>query len=171
MKKSLKYSHIFYITLALLILNIIPLIIFRSQIQISTISIVMIALAGIIILNGVFACSLKHKGNFLVIGQYRHAAFSEDKDYTFTDEYEREFRWMLLVYCMAIPFYLPVICFAANWEQTLWALALFLAPQLIYVIHGIYQTVQVVKETKRREAQLQKEREEQEKREELGYWK
>jgi hypothetical protein len=171
MKKRLKYSHIFYITFALFILNIIPLIIFQNQIQISTNSIATIALAGIVILQGVLAYSFKHKGNFLMINRYRHTGFSEDKDYTFTDEYEREFRWMLLIYCLPIPFYLPVIFFATSWKHTIWALILYIAPQVIYVIHGIYQTVQMVKETKRREAQLQKEREEQEKREELGYWK
>ncbi len=78
---------------------------------------------------------------------------------------------MLFVYLVAIPFYIPIIFFASSWWETLWALAVFLFPQATYIVHGIYQTIQDVKESKRKQAQLEKERIEQERREELGHWK
>lgn len=171
MKKSLKYSHVFYITLALLMINVIPSIIFRDEIELSLYSLPPIAVAVMVSVNGVLACIFKRKGNFLMIRKYHSAIFSKDKAYTFTDEYEREFRRMLLIYCAAIPFYIPIICFASNWQQTLWTLLVFFIPQGIFIIHGIHQTVQDVKQEKLRQEQLQKELKEQEEREELGRWK
>lgn len=170
-KSMLKYSLIFCITLALLLVNIIPVLVFWGSATISVYSLPPMAVMALVVINGVLSCVFKHKGNFLMIRKYRSAIFSADKDYTFTDEYEKEFRWMLLIYCAAIPFYIPIIFFASSWSQTLWTLLVFFIPQVIFIAHGIYQTVQDVKEEKRRQAQLEKERKEQERREELGYWK
>ena len=89
------------------------------------------------------------------------------KDRTLTDGYEKEFRMMLLIYCAAIPFYIPIICFASNWADTLWTLLVFIVPQGIFIAHEIRKTIQDVKIQKERE----KERIEQERREELGYLK
>ena len=97
--------------------------------------------------------------------------FSEDKEYTFTEEYERKFRWMLLVYFAAIPFYLPIICFATTWQQILWSLLVAFVPQGIFIGCGIAGTIGEAKKERLRQAQLEKERIEQERREELGRWK
>lgn len=171
MKYNLKYSFVFCITLILLIINIIPILVFAERSMISVYSFPPTAVMALVVLNGVLSCIFKHKGNFLMISKYPGFIFLDDKEYTFTEEYEREFRWMLLVYCAAIPFYLPIIFFASSWPQTLWALLVFFIPQAIFVGHGIYQTVQEVKKEKRKQEQLEKERIEQERREELGYWK
>ena len=106
-----------------------------------------------------------------MIRKYRDSIFMEDKANTFTDEYEIEFRWMLLVYCATIPFYIPVIFFASGLLQTLWSLLILLVPQIVFTIHTIYKTVQYIKKEKLRQAQLENERIEQERREELGHWK
>ena len=170
MKKTLKYPHIFCIVLAVLLINAIPLLVFREKAGISVYSRFSIAIMVLDVVNGILACIYKHKGNFLVIGS-SSSTFSADKEHTFTEEYEREFRLMLLIYCSAIPFYIPVIFFASSWAETLWAVLVFFAPQVIFIARGIYQTMQDVKEEKRVQAQREKERKEQEAREELGRWK
>lgn len=71
MKKSLKYSHVFFITLAFLIINIIPSIIFCDEIELSLYSLPPIAAAVMVSVNGVLACIFKRKGNFLMIKKYR----------------------------------------------------------------------------------------------------
>jgi hypothetical protein len=126
---------------------------------------------SLVTVNGILACLFKHKGNFLMFGKKHGFIFSQDKDYTFNDDHENEFRLMLLVYCAAIPFYLPVIFFASSWPQTLWTLFVLFVPQAIFIIQGIYKTVQDVKKEKLLQEQIQKERIEQERREELGRWK
>ncbi len=171
MKYKLKYSHIFHITLALLIINLIPVLCFRKSVVLSQYTLPPIAVMSLMIINGILSCIFKHKGNFLIIRKYHGFIFSSDKDYTFTEEYEKNFRWMLLVYCAVIPFYLPIAFFASSWLQTLWTLLVLLVPQAIFVIHSIYETIQDVKKEKLRQKQLQKERIEQGRREELGHWK
>ncbi len=171
MKHRLKYSHIFCITIVLLIINLIPFLAFRENFVISVYTLPPICVMSLVIINGVLSCIFKHKGNFLMIRKYRSAIFSADKDYTFTEKYEKEFRWILLIYCAAIPFYLPVIFFASSWPQTFWTLLVLYIPQAIFVAHGIYETVQHMKKERLRQEQLEKERVEQERREELGYWK
>ena len=167
MKRSrLSYGTILATTASLLLLNIIFVLIFRKNISISTYSLPPIALGVLVLINGVLACILKHKGNFLVIRKHRGMLFYL-KDRTLTDSYEKEFRMMLLIYCAAIPFYIPIICFASNWADTLWTLLVFIVPQGIFIAHEIRKTIQDVKIQKERE----KERIEQERREELGYLK
>ena len=171
MKYKLKYSHIFYITLAILIINLIPVIYFRKSFVLSQYALPPIIVMSLVIVNGILSCVFKHKGNFLIIRKHHSFIFSSDKDYTFAEEYERNFRRMLLVYCTAIPFYLPVAFFASNWSQTLWTLLVLLVPQAIFIIHNIYETIHDVKKEKILQERLRKEKIEQERREELGHWK
>ena len=171
MKKHLKYSHIFFVTLGLLIVNAIPVIVFRDQIKISAYSLIAITVAAVVVFNGILACLFKHKGNFLIMRKHNGAIFSEDKDHTFTNRYECEFRRMLLIYCAAIPFYIPIICFASNLQEALWSLLVYSVPQIIFLVNEIRKTLKDVKKEKLHQAQLEKERIEQERREELGHWR
>ena len=171
MKLILKYPVIICFTLIVFIINIISVFVFGEIVKISVYSVAPTVVMALAVINGVFACVFKHKGNFLMIRKYHSNVFSADKNYTFTDEYEKNFRWMLFVYLVAIPFYIPIIFFASSWRETLWTLAVFFFPQATYIAHGVYQTIQDVKESNRKQAQLKKERTEQERREELGHWK
>ena len=171
MKHKLTYSAIICVTLILLVLNVIPIIIFFKSCRLSVYSFPVFAVMAYVIINGVISYFFRHKGNFLMIRRYRSELFRDDQDVTFTDGYEREFRWMLLIYCIPIPFYLPIGFFASSWSHTLWTLLVFLLPQLIFLGYGIYETAQHVKSEKLRREQLENELKEQERREELGFWK
>lgn len=170
MKPKLKYSLIITIVAILLILNVQPVIIFWERASFSKYSFMPAFIMACIVTIGIFACVLRHKGNFLMFGGSR-SVFRDDKDYTFTDEYDRRFRWMLLVYFAAVPFYIPLIFFTKSDVDLLWMLPVIFVPQAVFIAHGIYETLQDVEEEKRRQEQFEKERAEQEKREELGRWK
>ena len=175
MKKELKYSHIFYVTFAILVINLIFVIIFLPKIKTTVYSIFPTGMALTVIANGILACIFKHKGNFLLFAirkKYRiFIIFSSDQEYTFTEEYERDFRASLLVYCAAIPFYLPIILFVSE-LNTLWLTMLaFSVPQIFITAQIFYRRAKKSKAEKLRQEALEKERIEQEKREELGYWK
>jgi len=170
MKSKLKYSFIIGITLVLLIFNVIPVLIFEERSGISVHSFVPMAVMLLTLVNGVLSCVFKHKGNFLMIRKHQSGIFSTDKDYTFTKEYENEFRMMLLIYCIPIPFYIPIIFFASSSEQVIWTLLVFFLPQAVFIFRGIYQTLQDVKKEKLKQEELEMQRREQERREELRYW-
>ena len=172
MRKTLNYLHIACVTVGLLAVNMGFVAWHWERVAMTQYAFFPLVLAVFVIIYGVISCVFKHKGNYLIIQRRRgFGIFSEDQDYTFTDAYERRFRWMLLVYCVPIPFYIPVMAFAATWPQTFWALFLFVLPQLVYVVNAIYQTVQEYKRKKQERERLERERIEQERREEQGYWK
>jgi len=72
---------------------------------------------------------------------------------------------MLKIYCLAIPFYIPQVFLTSSYIGSLWALFVFVSPQIVYVIMGIVDTSKDVKENKLKEQQLEKERIAQERRE------
>lgn len=170
MKTMLKYRVIIPVLSILLLVNIVPIFIFSEQAKITMYSYYSINIMAVVILNGICACIYKHCGNYFIISK-QSFLFRSTQSYTFTDAYEKEFRWMLLVYFAAIPFYIPVIFFARNTPHLLWSVLIFALPQAIYFFHCIFEISKDVKEEKMQRAKRQKEREEQEKREELGYWK
>ncbi len=173
MKKPIKYSLIVCVTLALLVVNMIPVFLFRDRARVTSYASVAILLLLLHTARTVSACFLKHKGNmFLIRGKYAHIhIYSPDREETFTPAYEREFRVLLLVHCMAIPFYIPLIFFVHSWENTLWDLLLFFLPPLIAVANEMRKMYAAAKKAKQRDAALEHERIEQERREEEGHWK
>ncbi len=152
------------------LLNIIPLFIFKDNIAFSQYSIPPLMLMLLVILNGVMALIFKHKCNFFVIRKY-HTPFTNDKDYTFTPEYDKKFILSFVIYFAQVPFYLPLIFFTKNWAQTLLSLLLFALPQIIFIIQGILETVKDAKAEKMKKQQREQELREQQRREELGHWK
>ena len=126
----------------------------------------------IMVIQAVLSYVLRHKGNYLFFRRYAHPnPFTSDKDYTFNDEYLNRFFFMLKIYCLAIPFYIPQIFLTSSHRTTLWALVPILFPQIVYVIMGIVDTLKDVKENKIKKEQLERERLDQERREEQGKWK
>ncbi len=152
------------------LLNIIPLFIFKDNAVFSQYSIPPLMLMLIAIINGVIALIFKHKGNFFIIRKYNNP-FTNDKDYTFTPEYEKKFVLSFVIYFAQVPFYLPLIFFTKNWVQTLFSLLLFAFPQIIFIIQGMIETVKDVKAEKIKKQQREQELREQQRREELGHWK
>ncbi len=152
------------------LLNIIPLFIFKDDIAISQYSIPPLMLMLIVIINGVLALIFKHKGNFFIIRKYNNP-FTNDKDYTFTPEYDKMFILSFAIYFAPIPFYLPLIFFTRNWAQTLFSLLLLALPQIIFIIQGMIETAKDVKADKIKKQQQEQKLREQQIREELGHWK
>lgn len=172
MKIRPKYSFIFAVVLIVLALNILAVVIFAKNASLSAYSIAPAGAMAVMIANGIFACIFKNKGNYLVLRRRRgFGMFSEDKEYTFSDEYEREFRIMLLVYCAAIPFYIPLIFFPNGMSAAFLTMLVLSLPQVIFIIFSVKKTVDEAKARKQRDEQLERERAEQERREELGRWK
>ena len=176
MKKPLSYRTMFFVVALLLLLNLLPIFFFAERAKFSVFSLLPLTTALLMCIHALLAFLFKHKGNFLMLRRktfvwiFLHV-FSEDKDYTFTEEYESEFRRMLLVYCAAVPFYIPIVAFTTTAPQMLWTLVPLFFPQLVYTVWGIRATLRDVEKDKARRAERDRERREQERREELGHWK
>ena len=169
-KNRRKALTIVLVFLVLIAINVLPLFLFREKAKISEYSQFPIAFAALAVLQGVLAVLFRHKGNYLIVGE-GGPLFVKNRHYTYTEAYKKEFRWMLFIYCAALPFYLPCIFFVTCDAQMLWAVAVFFAPQVCYFGRDVAQTLRDVKADKKRKRELQKELEEQKRREELGYWK
>lgn len=170
MKKLIQYKVIFGITGALLALNLFVSLCFASFIDLSVYSFIPTSILALVIFNGIFACVHKNRGNFLKIRRYNTIKIWTNRDLSDDISYQITFRWSLLVYCVPIPFYIPFILFVPN-SWTALSLLLFFIPQILYSIQHSYEKKQEIKKIKQRDDALEKERIEQEKREELGYWK
>lgn len=170
MKKLIQYKVIFGITGALLALNLFVTLCFSHLITLSAYSLMPAGFLALVILNGILACVDKDRGNFLKIRSYNKWVIWHERDLSEDISYQITFRWSLLVYCLPIPFYIPFIFFVPN-AWTFLSFLLFLIPQILYSIQDFYEIRQEIKKAKQRDAELEKERIEQEKREELGYWK
>ncbi len=167
----MKKSFIIYAFAISLLINAVPLFIFRDALVFSKQSIVSLVIMILVSINGIACYLLRHKGNFLPLGKPRGDALSADKDYTFTKEYKKEFYWQFAVYALSIPFFLPCIFFVSKWEQSLWTLCVAFVPQFIYIVYGISNTVKEAKEYRELKEKQERELKEQEQKEELGRFK
>jgi len=149
--------------------NIGLVVLFREKAAVTGYSVPAIILMAAIVYNGFAAIALRHKGNFLVLrhhGFFR--PFGADREYTYSEEYEKKFSWMLPVYFSAVPFYLPCIFFVKTQAGFLWALLVLCVPQLVFWIHSIMNERKDAKEKQqKRETELR----EQQLREESGRFK
>ena len=118
--------------------------------------------------NGLLSYFLRHKKNYLSFGTPRGGAFGPDLEFTFTEQYNREFFWQFSVYWFAIPFYVPCIFFATKPIHSLWTLVVLAVPQIVYIGYGIVNTLKDVNEYKSRKQKRDQELKEQQQREELG---
>ncbi len=172
-------KHILYYTIAfvaLLLLNILSVVIFRKHADITKYSIPAIALMVFTILYGLSACIFKRTGNFLRF-DYRFLKyfifnfFEPEKEFTFTVDYEDRFNKMLAIYYIVIPFYIPCIFFSSTAATMPIAVIVFLVPQIIFVAWDIFDRVQYVKYKKQEARRLEEELKQQQRREEMGRWK
>ena len=168
-KKPLLYFIVYSLALAV---NILIVFCNKTNINVSRFSLPAIILMFFMIIHAMLSYVLRHKGNFLPFRRFGHPnPFITDKDYTVEELYMKRFFFMLKIYCLVIPFYIPQIFLTSTYFESLWALVAFLTPQVVYVIMGIVDTLKDVKEYKAKREQLEKERLSQEQREELGKWK
>ncbi len=169
--KKIKSVMLYTLLYSLLtLLNFVPLIIFKDSAKISVYSIPSVLVLIAVSITAVISYFLRHQDNYLVYRRHR-SIFSGERDYTYSEEYERRFRLMLVIYCIPIPFYLPVIFFARSYMHSLWSLLLYAIPQIAFMVMEICDTVKDVKDAKMKRLDEKRERREQEMREELGRWK
>ena len=171
-KKTIVFFSFFLLSL---LINIIPVFIFRDKAHFSHISIYAVITMLVMSGHGVFCYIFRNKYNFLLPAEsaFERIAIIADPPHplTITEAYKREFCWQFIVWWCAITFCIPCIFFSTEDIHLLWIIGVVLAPQIIYFA---YYTVKLKEEfRKRREARLKlkQELEEQKKREELGYYK
>ena len=175
MKKPIPYYVTLLAVLISLLLNMIPVFLLWEQARISIFSSLPLLCMAIAVSIGLGACATKDKNSFFWIDKRYHSFFLSEKRYTLSKNYDREFRWMLPVYFLPVPCYLPIILLANSALDMLWALLVLFAPQIVYMIIDFKALAKEIKkdvrEQKEKEAKQERERLEQERREELGRWK
>lgn len=168
-KRRVLYFLLFAVVLTANILIVVSQI---SNVKVSTYSLPALLCMIIMAIHAVLSYLLRNKGNFLPFSRLGSPnPFADDKDYTFEDSYVKRFFFMLKVYCLAIPFYIPQIFLTSSYAGSFWALVVFFAPQVVYVVMESVDISKDVKDSRARQEQLEKERVAQEQREELGKWK
>ena len=156
-----------------LVINIIPLFVFKDKVGFSFVSIFSaLAMIGIV-MNGIQSYLLRHKTNYISFGTIRGITtmYGPDREITFTEEYSREFYWQFVLYWFAVPFYIPCIFFAAELVHFLWTVCVVFVPQTAYLINDVVKGLRERKERRKEKQKREQELEEQRKREELGYFK
>ena len=122
----------------------------------------------LLLIQGIVAYSQKDEKRFFASKYYTGRFYRYNRP---TQQQLKDFYIKAILYFAILPFYLPLAVFSSKDVHSLWSLLLLFIH--IFAIAGvdIRKTMIERKEQKTKEALLEKEREEQEKREELGYWK
>lgn len=152
-----------------LLINIIPLFIFKDKVGFTYISIYSLIFMIAMSLNGLFAYIFRHKRNYLNL-ENRSISFS-DKAYTFTEKYTKKFYWQFIVYVFSIPFFIPCIAFGTRVIHGLWIICVVFVPQIIYFVNDIFEYATQIKEIRIDNQKHAQELKKQKEREELGYFK
>lgn len=168
MKKRLIFLLCFSVSL---LMNIIPLFVFKERIAFCKYSYYSFIAMILIIANGIMSYFLRHKKNYLQFGTSRIGVFGPDRDFTFTEEYSRKFFWQFTVYWFSIPFYIPCMFFGTKPVHSLWTVGVIFAPQIIFIIYSIISALKDVKENRSTKQKQEQELKEQQQREELGHFK
>ena len=150
------------------LINVIPLIVFKDKAAVSEPSYAPITIMIASIIYGIDVYRLRYKGVMYLQRLWIDDYFSDDKDYTFTDKYMNDFYWMSLIYWFTIPFYIPCIFFISEWKHVLWAFCVYFASRIIYLIWGIFDLLKDVKEYRLEQQKQAQELKEQQAREEMG---
>ncbi len=173
-----KKSKFIFIVLAVIILliSILPIVLIKD-VALSKYSFVSIAFAVGSVAYAIIAFIFKNKGNLFVAGRrfYRTLSllFSEEKSYTESKEYKKEFALSAFIYCVTIPAYISSAFFARDFYSALsralwWSILRQLAIILIVIIPPIIKNI---KEKKQQQKKDEADRKEQEHRESMGKWK
>ena len=170
MQQKLKMRSVFWTTVgAVLLCNVICLIIFKNSIALSMYSFYTLCFFIVAFLRGIAAFAGKDELVFFVSKRVSFGKFTKYNKPT--NKQLNEFYFYATIYFAVIPFYLPLAVFCSGYVCLLWNLFLTAAPQLVMMGIEIWKMRMVRKEAKAKKELLERERREQEKREELGYWK
>ena len=176
--KNRKFIYILIFVVAL-ILNVLPIIIFKNDVAISKYSIVSIAFAICSVVYAVIAFLYKDKGNLFVVGRkywfYRALSltFSDNESYTQGEEYKKEFGLSAFIYCITIPTYITFAFFAKGFYSALsqalgWTIVRLIAIIIFVIVPPIIKRIKAKKQQRMKD---EADRREQERRESMGEWK
>ena len=169
MKKVTMKTVFWSSTTFFFLINVIGIIIFKDKFRLTQNTLIASVIFACVLFRGVLACLTKDKRLFFL--DKRHFTSKFYRYNRPTNKQLNEFYFNATIYFAAIPFYLPIAAFSKSIIQALWCLVLLLAPQFVFVGIEIRQMLLDQKEHKIKEDLQQKEKQEQEKREEMGYWR
>lgn len=155
-------------TIFLFAFNIVGMIIFRNKVRLSTNSLVAMLIFISLFIQGIVAYSKKDDQLLFASKYYTGRFYRYNRP---TQQQLKDFYIKATIYFAILPFYLPLAVFSSKDVHSLWCLLLLFIH--IFAIAGIDIRKMIVakKKEKIKEANWEKEKEEQKKREELGYWK
>ena len=144
-----KRRIVFVVLYAVLIfINTIPIFIYRDKVQ-TAFSWLFLAVMLLELIYGIFCCVCKHKANFFRNYRRIHLFWKNDES-TFTAEYQREFDCYAMIFFSSLPFYIPLIHFAAEPIHTLWGLLVLAFPWIAFSMIGIRDTISEAKKNNSR---------------------
>ena len=178
--KSIKNRKIIYFVLfiAVLIVNVLPIIIFWEHAAITKYSIPAIAFAFCSSVYAIIAFLNKEQSNLFVLGKNKlFIAFlrslSDDNPDTDSDEYKKEFALSAFIFCASIPFYIPLAFFAKSFYTALSSVLSVTIFRILFtlVLVLIPPVIKNAQEKKQGRIKDEADRKEQERRESMGKWK
>lgn len=170
MKRNINMRTVFWCsTIFLFAFNIIGILIFKDNIRTSANTLVASLIFIMMLARGLAALMEKNEDLFFKSNYYMTRRFH--RYHWLTKEQFNSFYVTATIYFGVLPFYLPLAAFSSKNVHTLWCLLLLALPALISIGILIPGLRRDIKEVKRAEEALKKEKEEQKRREELGRWK
>ncbi len=172
--KSIKNRKIIYVVLsvAVLIVNVLPIIIFEEHAAITKYSIPAIVFAFGSVVYAIIAISLREHFNLFFLNLYIIAKIL-NKSYNKTQEYKEDFIKFAFVYCASIPFYITASLFVDNFYSGIMRpLEVSIARAVVIILLGVIPPI-IKNIAKKRQQYIKDEadRKEQERRESMGKWK
>lgn len=160
------------ISVAVLILNIVPIIIFRDNVTITSYSIPSIVFAVCSIVFAVFAILFRERINLFCLNLYIiHKILN--KSYNESEEYKNDFLMFAFIYCAAIPTYITLSLFVNNvYASFMRPIDVCIVRNVVTIVFGLVPPfVKNIKSKKQQHLKDESDRKEQERRESSGEWK
>ncbi len=172
--KSIKNRKIIYLILSIAVLigNVLPIVIFEEHAAITKYSVPSIVFAFCSVVYAIIAISLREHFNLFFLNLYIIAKVF-NKSYNQTQEYKENFIKFAFIYCATIPTYITLALFADNFYSGItWPLDLSILRDVVIILSGLAPLVikNIVK-TKQQRMKDEADRKEQERRESMGKWK
>lgn len=178
MKLFKKGKFIFIILfIVVLIASVLPVILSENA-TITVNSAPAIVLGVCSVIYAIVAFVMKDEQNLFVLGKNRiFIAFlrslRDDTPDTDSDTYKKEFALSAFVFCVSIPFYIPLAFFSKSFYTALsWALSVTISRILFtFALVLIPRVIKSAKDKKQGHIKDEADRKEQERRESMGKWK
>lgn len=170
MKRGINMKSVFWAsTIFLFALNIVGIIIFRNNIRWSKFTFLNILIFIGLFLRGVDAYTKKEE-RYLFNPDFGFL-FNRTKYNFLTRQQLNDFYTKAILYFAILPFYLPLAVFSHKYVHSLWSILLVFLSIYVVPIVNLIKKFAKIRKRKFKHALWEKEKEEQEKREELGDWK